>query len=85
MTTSFANVTLDLHDWADLCALYPTIANSDVILRYLSPLFARIVHGGATKPTALTDGDMFNPQEAIYANSDHIWVTGQGALSVTIL
>ncbi|MDX3901229.1 MAG: hypothetical protein QHC40_12085 [Sphingobium sp.] len=85
MTTSFANVTLDPSDWIDLCALYPTLANSDVILRYLDPRFARIVHGGAVKPTASDDGDMFNPQQAVYVNSDHIWVIGEGVLSVTIL
>lgn len=85
MTTSLANINLDLHDWTDLCVLYPAVVNSDVILRHPSPLPARIVHGGATRPVALTGGDLLNPHQAVYANCDHIWVTGHGALSVTML
>lgn len=85
MTTSLTNVTLDPAQWVDLCALYPALAGNDVILRYLSVLSARIVHGGATAPASLTEGDALKPAEAVYANTDHIWVTGQGAVSVTQL
>ncbi len=85
MTTSLANVTLDPGNWIDLCALYPAIAGGDVVLRYLSPFAARLVHGGAGAPATLEDGDRLMPGEAVYASSDHIWVAGQGTISVTLL
>lgn len=85
MTASLSNVALDAGQWRDLCSVYPAIANRDVIVRYAASLSARIFHGGATPPAGLTDGDPMNPGEAIYANADHLWVTGQGAVSVTQL
>lgn len=85
MTTSLINIALDPGGWTDLCAIHPATANSDLVLRYLSPFSARIVHGGATAPTTPDSGDMLNPGEAIYANADHIWVSGRGAVSITIL
>lgn len=85
LTTSLANITLDGDAWIDLCALHAETANSDVVLRYISPFFARIVHGGASPPLTPDSGDMLNPGEATYANADHIWVAGRGALSLIIL
>lgn len=85
MTTSLANLTLDPAIWTDLCATYPSIANGDVVIRYISTFSARIVHGGATAPATLTEGDALNPHATVYANSDHIWVHGHGAVSVTLL
>ena len=84
MTTSLANIPLDPADWTDVCALYPSTVSADVVIRYLSASGARVVHGGA-KPTSLNEGDALNPREAIYANTDHLWVTGVGAMSVTLL
>lgn len=84
MTTSLANIALTSADWTDVCTVYPSTANADVVVRYLSATGARIVHGGA-KPTSLNEGDALNPREACYANTDHLWVTGVGAMSVTLI
>lgn len=85
MTASLSNVTLDAGQWVDLCGVYPVIARRDVVVRYAASLSARIFHGGGAAPAGLTDGDPLNPGEAVYANSDHIWVTGIGTVSVTQL
>jgi len=85
MTTSLTNVQLDPGAWTDLCVLYPASAAADIVVRYLSPFAAQIVHGGASAPPSLDSGDMLKPGEAVYVNADHIWVCGRGALSITLL
>ena len=84
MTISLANIALNPADWTDVCAAYPSTANADLVVRYLSATGARIVHGGA-KPTTLNEGDALNPNGAVYANTEHLWVTGVGAMSVTLI
>lgn len=84
MTISLANIALSPADWTDVCAVYPSTVNADLVVRYLSATGARIVHGGA-KPASLNEGDALNPNSAVYANTDHLWVTGVGAMSVTLI
>lgn len=85
MTQSLSNVTLNPAQWTDLTTVYPSIAGARVLLRYMSGREARVFHGGAGAPPSLVDGDALLPRETVLAVADHIWVTGEGALSITQL
>lgn len=82
-TETLGNLTVTTA-WVDVIATYATAASVDVSIQNLDDELVDVVFGGASAPTTMT-GTKLQPLDSVQGNAAHIWIRGDGTVSVTKL